>query len=493
MSQIIVDTAGEVRDSRGHTHAQGEVEKQQSLAARYSGLIIDRYQLLDDAYRASGGFEDGTYLIPHPSEGDAKYIRRKKMCYFVNYVKPIVDALVNPIFRTDPVRSGMGKFFEEFTKDVDGNGTTLTRFMKKAAIRAKLHGVEFVVIDMEPIEEDEVLTEKRILEERIYPYVYLVSPSQITDWATNKFGKLVSISYKLTNYDVDKDGQTLSKEEIWTWTATKCKKVVEGIETIFENQIGEIPIVPLYGAINDSADLIPNSDVMAISRTNLALFNACSELRERNSAQAFSVLSYPIADDDSYEEAVDGISIGTADMLMYRSSTGNSPEFITPPPDSSDMLLNEIQFMVKEIYRMASLRMTTDSNTYNVSAVAMRIMNQQYYQSITELAHGLQEAEKKLNNIFSLYMGDINSDFEVSYNQEYSSPDPTEVLNSATTSLALGMTPEFNKEMRKQVAKAVLEGVGTSIINNVLDSIEKSSDSGEALESEATVVQPTRN
>ena len=493
MSQIIVDTTGTVRDSGGHTHAQGEVWQQQKLAAYLAGETIDKYQLLDDAYRASGGFENGTYLIPHPSEGIAKYIRRKKMCYYVNYVKPIVDALVNPIFRTDPIRSGMGRFFEEFTKDVDGNGTTLTRFMKKAAIRAKLHGVEFIVIDMQPVEEDEVLTEKRIIEERIYPYVYLVSPSQITDWATNKFGKLVSISYTLTNCIIDNEGKALSKEEVWTWTETKCKKTVDGIETTFENQIGIIPVVPLYGAINDSADLIPNSDVMAISRTNLALFNACSELRERNSQQAFSLLTYPIADDDTYEEATEGITIGTADMLMYRASTGNAPEFITPPPDSSDMLLNEIQFMVKEIYRMASLRMTTDSNTYNVSAVAMRIMNQQYYQSITELAHGLQEAEKKLNKIFSLYMGDRNSEFEVSYNQEYSSPDPAEVLNSATTSLALGMTPEFNKEMRKQVAKAVLEGVGTSIISSVLDSIEKSSDSGEALEGEATVVQPVRN
>ena len=52
--------------------------------------------------------------------------------------------------------------YEQFIQDVDGNGTTLTRFMKKAAIRAKLHGVEFIVVDMEQLEEGQIVTEKDI-------------------------------------------------------------------------------------------------------------------------------------------------------------------------------------------------------------------------------------------------------------------------------------------------------------------------------------------
>jgi hypothetical protein len=181
-------------------------------------------------------------------------------------------------------------------------------------------------------------------------------------------------------------------------------------------------------------------------------------------------------------------------MLMYRASNGNRPEFITPPPDSSDMLLNEIEFMVKEIYRMASLRMSTDKNTYNVSAIARKIENQQYYQSIAELAQGLEEVEKKLYKIFNLYMGDNSEGFSISYNREYAVASPEDTLNQATTSLALGMTSAYNKEMRKQVARAVFADIGVDTLNDILDSIDKDPKSGAAQEdTKATVVQPTRN
>ena len=472
-----------------------ELAKQMLLMMKILGTTIDKYQLLDDSYRASGGFEDGQYLIPHPSEGLPKYKRRQRMGYYVNYVKPIVDALVNPIFKTDPVRSGTTDLYNRFIENVDGNDTTLTRFMKKAGIRAKLHGVEFIVMDMKELSEDEVITQDRIIEERIYPYLYLVSPSQISDFALDKFGKLILISYTVNNYVIDSDGNKKSVEETWTWTATKCKRKVGGIEESFINPIGEIPIVPLYGAINNVSDsILVQSDVFAIAKTGFALYQACSELRERNSAQAFSVLTYPIGDDDDYEESAEKLNVGTADMLMYRASQGNRPEFITPPPDSSDMLLNEIEFMVKEIYRMASLRMSTDKNTYNVSAIARKIENQQYYQSIAELAQGLEEVEKKLYKIFNLYMGDNSEGFSISYNREYAVASPEDTLNQATTSLALGMTSAYNKEMRKQVARAVFADIGVDTLNDILDSIEKDPKSGAAQEdTKATVVQPTRN
>jgi len=261
-----------------------ELANQMLLMMKILGTTIDKYQLLDDSYRASGGFEDGQYLIPHPSEGVPKYKRRQRMGYYVNYVKPIVDALVNPIFKTDPVRSGTTDLYNRFIENVDGNDTTLTRFMKKAGIRAKLHGVEFIVMDMKELSEDEVITQDRIIEERIYPYLYLVSPSQISDFALDKFGKLILISYTVNNYVIDNDGNKKSVEETWTWTATKCKRKIGVIEESFINPIGEIPIVPLYGAINNVSDsILVQSDVFAIAKTGFALYQACSELRERNS------------------------------------------------------------------------------------------------------------------------------------------------------------------------------------------------------------------
>ena len=204
-------------------------------------------------------------------------------------------------------------------------------------------------------------------------------------------------------------------------------------------------------------------------------------------------LTYPIAEDDDYESGDEPIKYGTADCLLYRAETGVAPAFITPPPDSSEILLDEINAMVKEIYRMASLRMSTDKNSYNVSALARKIENQQYYQSIAELAQGLEEAEKQVYRIFNKYTGDNTEGFETHYNREYAVLDVTEVLNSASVSLALGMTENYNIEMRKQVARAVLADTSAETLNEIINSLDKSDESGDALEVQATVVQPTRN
>lgn len=346
---------------------------------------------------------------------------------------------------------------------------------------------------MQRVDENRIITKKDVVDGRIYPYLYLVSPSQITNWYTDKFGKLVSITYNVSNNIVDSNGDVKNIVETWTWTDTICKKVVNEKEEKFQNPIGIIPIIPLYGAINDSSELIPQSDVYAIARTNFALYNACSELRERNRAQAFSLLAYPIAEDDDYESGDEPIKYGTSDCLLYRAETGVAPQFITPPPDSSDILLDEINFMVKEIYRMASLRMSTDRNTYNVSAIARKIENQQYYQSIAELAQGMEEVEKQVYKVFNRYVGDKSEGYEVHYNREYAVLDVTEVLNSASVSLALGMTETYNKEMRKQVARAVLADTSAETLNEIIDDIDNFRESGDALEVQATVVQPTRN
>lgn len=58
-------------------------------SACYDGVLVNKYELLDNAYRASGGFEDGSYLVPHPREQSAKYIRRRNLAYYINYVKPV--------------------------------------------------------------------------------------------------------------------------------------------------------------------------------------------------------------------------------------------------------------------------------------------------------------------------------------------------------------------------------------------------------------------
>lgn len=276
VKRTILSAAGGVEHYERVERSFNELTQQLLMGANYTAGNINKYKLLDDAYRGSGGFEDGTYLVPFPVEKGDKYARRQDLAYYINFIKPIIDSHVNPIFKSDPVRDNMSDTFKLFLNNVDGNNTTLTRFMKKAAIRAKLHGVEFIVIDAPKVDPNIRLTKKQVEEERLYPYLYLVSPSQVSKYARDKFGRLISITYNVQNEIIDENGDSKSITETWTWTESICKKQVGDEVEIVENNIGKIPVIPLYGVLNATDDLIPQSDLYGIAKSSFTLYNQLS-------------------------------------------------------------------------------------------------------------------------------------------------------------------------------------------------------------------------
>lgn len=474
--------------------AMNETMQMILLNAPFTADYIDKYELLDDSYRGTGGYEDGTYLISHPREKADKYNRRRQLAYYTNYVKPVVDAQINPIFKQDPNRQNTSSEYSRFINDVDGNNTTLTRFMKKAAIRAKLHGVEFIVMDMEQIDTTKVITKKDVEDNRLYPYLYLISPSQILDWATDKFGKLIYIKYSIENTIINDKGEKEEYTETYSWTTNICTKSSGSDIQKFNNTIGEIPVIPLYGTVNNSSDLIPQSDIYPIARTNLAIFNATSELRERQRGQAFSVMTYPVTEDDDYESGASTMQYGTSDCILYRGDSGGTPDFITPPSGPSETLLNEITFMIQQIYRMACLKDNTSISQYNVTGIAKEYDNQQLYQVILELAQGLQQSEYKIAHLFELYMNDKLDNISIVYNNQFGIIDATAALTNATQSLALNISPEFNLQVKKQVIRAVLNSVDSNLVESIIDDLENQADARNPIEqNQAKVVQPTRN
>ena len=134
-------------------------------------LNIHDYNFLNDAYYGRGGFRDGSYLVSHPREAADKFLKRKELSYYLNYVAPVVNSHVNPVFRKEPEREwSNNELFSAFIKDVDKASTKLSRFMKRAALMAKLQGVAFIVVDNES-EQPQTLADAHA--KRAFPYIYL--------------------------------------------------------------------------------------------------------------------------------------------------------------------------------------------------------------------------------------------------------------------------------------------------------------------------------
>lgn len=469
-----------------------ELIQQFIMGANYSGGVINRYTLLDDCYRGSGGFETGEYLVPFPVEKSNKYAMRQDLAYYINFIKPIIDSHVNPIFKSDPVRDNMSETFKLFLNDVDGNHTTLTRFMKKAAIRAKLHGVEFIVIDAPKIDSDVLLTKRQIEEERLYPYLYLVSPSQVTKWARDKFGRLISITYVVKNDILDSDGNKKTISEEWTWTDTTCKKKIEGEEEIFENTIGKIPVVPLYGVLNATDDLIPQSDLYGIARSSFALYNLLSAISCVNRNQAFNILIYPIGEEDDYENPEqDPIHIGVTDTLLYRNGQ-QEPKFISPSSKPNDMMMNEANLIIKEIFRQANLTFMNQQNISNVSGLAKKWDNLQLFRTILDLAENLQATERFIAMLFGKYMNEDMQNYYVTYNREYGVIDVSETLANALTTFGFNISEGLNYEVKKKVIRAMTDDLDYSVTQRLIDELDAESNKGEPVDvSGVSAVQPT--
>jgi hypothetical protein len=469
-----------------------ELTKQLMMSANYTSGCIGKYRLLDDAYRGSGGFEDGSYLVPFPVEKAEKYARRKDLAYYINFIKPIIDSHVNPIFKSDPVRDNMSDTFKLFLNNVDGNNTTLTRFMKKASIRAKLHGVEFIVIDAPKVDPNIVLTKKRVIDERIYPYLYLVSPSQVTNYARDKFGKLISITYSIQNDIVQEDGSVKTITETWTWTDTICKKIVNNEEEVFENTVGKIPVIPLYGVLNATDDLIPQSDLYGIARSSFALYNLLSAITCVNRNQAFNILVYPIGDEDEYEDPEnDPIRVGVSDTLLYRNGQ-QSPKFISPSDKPTDMMMAEANLIIKEIFRQANLTFMNQQNISNVSGLAKKWDNLQLFRTILDLAENLQATERLIGLLFGKYMNEDMSSYYVTYNKEYGVIDVSETLANALTTFGFNISDGLNYEVKKKVIRAMTDDLDSSVTQGLIEELDNMPNKGVAIDvSGVSAVQPT--
>ena len=132
---------------------------------------------------------------------------------------------------------------------------------------------------------------------------------------------------------------------------------------------------------------------------------------------------------------------------------------------------------------MANLQLVTGVQQSNVSGLAKEWDNQNLFQTILELAQGLQEAEYKLANIFSILTGEKMDNLSITYNNQFGIVDSTTVLTNATQALSLNISKDYNVEIKKQVVRSTLKDSDNSITDKVIKGLEnlKKSKEGETV------------
>lgn len=406
---------------------------------------IDEYDLLRDSYYGSGGFADGAYLFRHRRELAEQYAFRQMLAYYLNYVAPVINSHVDPVFKDPAVRDYKGPastLWETYAQDVDGAGTNQEDFMKMAALQSKIYGAVLIVTDNAP---DQPVTVAEVIAGRKLPYSYLVTPNRITDFQIDARGVLVSVSY--TEPEVDetgaKTGEQLTRK--WTrsgWGLYRDNKLVSS----GDHNLGRVPVTVLVSRKMQPGELKPPSEFLSVARTNLHIYQLCSWLAEIHANQTFAILTYPVVG-----TAPDSLVIGTNNALSFNGESRHAPEWKAPPSDPADSLQGQIDRLIQEIYRMASLAYVTGTKAQS-SGVAKQWDFEKTNQALTDLAQNCESAERDVAEVFALWTRQV-LEYTVAYPNDFALADIAQELADAQAVLDMSL----GSELRVEVAKKVLE------------------------------------
>lgn len=455
--------------------------------------LSDRdYDLLYDAYTGSGGFLDGSYLFQHKREDVMDFAIRKQQARYSNFTRVIVNSLVNPIFKKTIIRDYDGNdMLDAFVEDVDGLGTSLNTFMRKAAKWARLYSKVFIVMD-NFTEEQMAANQQDAIERRQFPYLYVVRPNQVTDYICDKYGCFSSFSYKVRSKMSKTDLKENTEYEEWTWTADTWEmKGEKHIAQTGENPLGLVPVITLSAVDDEEDNPLPVPDMLHIARANRDLYNRDSEKREILRNQCFPVLVYPMTPaaasrakqlDANGQEL--GLDIGTNNMLNVDAQSGHMPAFIAPPMEPVTVLQTEISNIIDDMFRQANLTSVLAIQTKQ-SGVAKQWDFEETTNVLADAAENCESTELRIFSMFQQWTNTEISDLKIKYPRSFNITDIEDELTKAQQMKDLMVGgPVVQREVDRKAAQIYFSDIDDARYDEVMDEIDNMPDDARMTQSE---------
>jgi hypothetical protein len=332
--------------------ATGSAENISNTKKYISVNNVNVYEFMDHAYHGTGGFRDGTFLVPHSRE--MFYDSRRDLAFYKNFVKPIIRAMIEPVFSKEAARTvePTNNKFQEFIADCDNAGTSLQSFMEDALITARLHGVVFIVVENFPMEEQPE-TEEAVVEARLFPYIYQRTARQVEKYQLDKFGGLLSITFREADVIVVKNGAEVVESRYLKWTSTYSEEYTLNekneitVITKNEHNLGVLPVIPIFTMRRkDKNSLLIDPPLYDLAKLNLTIFNKDSEIREIERSQGFSLL-YVQSDTQG------NLTIGSNNVLFVPMAATIPPGFASPNPAIQTNLMLNATSVREDLFRLA--------------------------------------------------------------------------------------------------------------------------------------------
>jgi hypothetical protein len=127
------------QQAKGMPVSYGEVVRNDtSKAKNYMDLHPSEFML--ETYECGEHYRNGTFLSPHTRE--SAYQTRIRQVYYENYLKPIADALILPVYSQPIKRETDDAQMIEILKDVTKTGKSINEFCKQVSIASCVTGTD---------------------------------------------------------------------------------------------------------------------------------------------------------------------------------------------------------------------------------------------------------------------------------------------------------------------------------------------------------------
>jgi hypothetical protein len=406
----------------------------QSTSSYVDVMSINAFQFMDDTYNGSHGYRDRTYLVPNDRE--MFYVTRRRISYYVNVLKPIINAAVYPVFSKGVTRETSNAMFSGFVDNCDNAGTSLDVFMRNALLNAKLYSVNFIVMDNFKGDELSALeTEDSVVASRRYPYIYEKAPQEVYAHTTTEHGKLETITFLDKYEEITIDGKKECRQYYRSWDSNTWRLFyivrAEGKEREVEVEqgthgLGVLPVIAIVDFANSaSLKTLPNPDLYDMAFLCFGLFNKESEVRWMEVMQTFAILCTSGLGKQS-------LAIGPATALDSGVDSKFAPQYVAPPQDGIKVLIDNCQRLKEEIRAQAQQKGIVGVKDAK-SGIAKEWDFRAEEAILRETSKAGTRVEHLLAELFGLYVK-ASIEYTVTYPMEFS---PLADSNRIDTAIAL--------------------------------------------------------
>lgn len=421
-----------------------------------------RWSLINDAYHAQNGFQNGGYIVKFPREHEDKYTARKALAVYVNKMKPACSRYASYLFKRKATRATSSQLAALIFDNADRMGNAIDIFMKSFYEEVRSRGTGLILVDMPRNLGDSLASQ---IEQRNVPYFVNIDPSSVYDF---KLGSAGNFEWIILEYSIEtkipfKTSTVSTEYHLWSDTVfERYDKDYKLLET-FEHNLGECPIV----AFTEQGTFPCVSSWESVATLSKRLYNAQSELDEILRGQTFSLLVYQ--DPDNTVDA-STLSVGVNNILKYPS---DAPSFIAPPSAPADTYMKMIE-KLEALIDDVTLNPDNASSKAQETGVALQFKFETLNGSLSSNARGLEDFERVLFGLVFRWLGE-NYDYEMSYPKDYSIADLKTEIENTSAMVALNMGASYESAKKKELARLDLVGADDAVIYEINKELDDAS------------------